>query len=493
MTTATTEQPQFNVPGPSPFPFIGRALNSTRFVRDSIGYTRQLFQTYGNLVALAQGGGTRLYSPRSSCPATVFACGPDMVRQVTTQHDVYYKYPLTGTLFRLRGKSERTKPLNHFLAGLFGVNESSHLQQRKLMMPAFHRQQLAAYAQEMIAVTNDELNHLQPGQVTEIAACMRQLTLRIATKSLFGEDMGAKGGGIGQLIQEALSLPENIELRLFQIDMPGFAWHRYLNLIARYETEMRAVIKAKQERGGDEADVLSMLVQVRDEETQVQLTEEELLGHVGVLFAAGHETSANALTWTLFLLSQHPHVMADLLDELDAVTQGEPPSLEQLQHLLLLERVIKESMRILPPVPWNGRVTAKTTELGSYVLPTGTEVLVSIYQTHHMEDLYSEPETFNPSRWETITPNSYEYNPFSAGPRMCIGAGFAMMEIKIILSMLLQRYRLQLVPQRPIDRSGIIVVSPKYGLPMMVYKQDRQFHRGVGNVRGNVREMVDLV
>lgn len=473
-------------------PLIGRTINSARFVQDSVGYTRELFQRYGNIVSLVQGGGTRLYSPQSSCPATVFACGPDMVRQVTTQHDVYYKYPLTGTLYRLQDKSERTKPLKHFLVGLFGVNENSHLQQRKLMMPAFHRQRLETYAQDMIAITADELNRLQPGQVVETAAYMRQLTLRIATKSLFGEDMGAKGGGIGQIIQTALSLPENLWLRLFQVDIPGFPWHRYLNLIARYEAEMRAVIKAKQSRGGTDADVLSMLIQVRDEETQIQLTEEELLGHVGVLFAAGHETSANALTWTLFLLSQHPQVMADLLDELETVTQGAPPSLEHLQNLPLLERVIKESMRLFPPVPWNGRVTSKPTTLNGYVLPMGTEVLVSIYQTHHMGDLYPDPETFNPNRWETITPNSYEYNPFSAGPRMCIGAGFAMMEIKIILSMLLQRYRLQFVSQQSIDRSGIIVISPKRGLPMMVHKQDREFHQGVGEVRGNVREMVNL-
>ncbi|MEP0911714.1 cytochrome P450 [Leptolyngbya sp. GB1-A1] len=491
MTPAIGERPSFNIPGPRPLPLLGSTFNSLRFARDSIGYSRQLFRDYGTLVALSRNGGTRIYSPRTHCPGTVFAYGPDLVRQVATQHDVYYKYPLTGPLYRFRNTSERTKPLQHFLAGLFGVNEDHHLQQRKLMMPAFHRQRLETYASDMITITENELNRMQPGQVHEIADWMRQLTLRIATKSLFEEDIGTDRGA-GQIIYDALHLQGSLLPQLFPLDVPGSPWWQYLNRVAQYEAKMGALIKAKQQRGGDEPDVLSMLIQVRDEESGSRLSEAELLGHVGVIFVAGHETSANALTWTLFLLSQHPQILGDLVDELDSVLHGSAPSLEQLQQLPLLERVIKESMRILPPVPWNGRVTAKPTELGGYALPEGTEVLVSIYQTHQMPDLYPDPASFNPDRWTTITPTAYEYNPFSAGPRICIGAGFAMMEIKIILAMLLQRYRLQFVPRRSIERSGVIVMAPKYGLPMIVQAQDRQFYQGVGGVRGDIREMVNL-
>ncbi|MBD2259352.1 cytochrome P450 [Pseudanabaena sp. FACHB-2040] len=492
MATAVQNQPTLTVPGPRPLPLVGRTLNSIRFAKDSVGYTRGLFQTYGNLVALAAGGGTRLYSPRDTCPATVFACGPKLVRQVTTQHEVYFKHPLTGPLYRLRDTSKRTKPLNHFLVGLFGVNADQHLQQRRLMLPAFHRQRLETYAQDMVAITEDQLKQLQLNQANEMAAWLRQLTLRIATKSLFGEDVGNQGESTGQIIQDALSQQGNLLMKVFPLDLPGLPWNRYLNLVARYEASMSHLIKAKQQSDEDASDVLSMLMQVQDEDSGAYLSEEELLGHVGVLFVAGHETSANALTWTLFLLSQHPQIMADLLDELDAVLHGEPPTIEQLSQLPLLENVIKESMRILPPVPWNGRVTAKPTELGGYELPTGTEVLVSIYQTHQMPDLYPDPASFNPRRWETIHPDAYEYNPFSAGPRLCIGAGFAMMEIKIVLAMLLQRYRLQFVPQKPIDRSGVIVLTPRHGLSLVVHRQDRQFHQGVGDVQGNVHEMVKL-
>ncbi|MEL7495611.1 MAG: cytochrome P450, partial [Cyanobacteria bacterium J06554_11] len=304
--------------------------------------------------------------------------------------------------------------------------------------------------------------------------------------------IGTEGGKTGGIIHEALRLQLNVLMKLLRWDVPGLPWHRYLNLAAQYEQGMRSLIEAKRKRGSDDPDVLSMLMQVQDEETQTGLSEEELLGHVGVLFVAGHETSANALTWTLLLLSQHPKIMADVLDELESVLQGGAPSIEQLQALPLLDRVIKESMRVLSPVPWNGRVTARETVLGGYTLPADTEVLVSISQTHHMGDLYPDPERFSPGRWETIEPNSYEYNPFSAGPRLCIGAGFAMMEMKIILATLLQRYRLEFVTQPPVDRTGVIVMSPKRGLQLRIAEQDRQFQKGVGRVRGNVREMVEL-
>ncbi|BDA68475.1 hypothetical protein RIVM261_020720 [Rivularia sp. IAM M-261] len=131
--------------------------------------------------------------------------------------------------------------------------------------------------------------------------------------------------------------------------------------------------------------------------------------------------------------------------------------------------------------------------MGGYELPVGTEVFVSIYQTHHMPEIYPEPERFNPQRWETIQPTMYEYNSFSAGSRICIGAGFAIMEIKIVLAMLLMRYRLQLITEKPINGKGLIVMAPENGMFMKVHKQDRQFNQGVGGVHGNVREMVNLM
>jgi cytochrome P450 len=414
------------------------------------------------------------------------------VRQVATQHEIYYKYPLSGRLYRRKDDSERTEPLKHFVVGLFGVNSDQHRQHRQLIMPAFHKQQIDLYRDGIVAIAQSSLDALKVGESYDIAEVMRLLTMRIATKTLFGEDIGAAGGGIGQLLQDALRIVGSPLISLLPFDVPGLPYHRFLNQIAQLDDRMREMITRKRSTGRQDQDVLAMLIQARDEAGRVGLSEDELLGHAGVIFAAGHETSSNALTWTLFLLSQHPGIAADLLDELDRVLQGAAPTVAQLAELPLLERVIKESMRILSPVPWNARVTSQPTELGGYALPAGTEVFVSIYQTHQMPELYPEPDIFKPQRWETITPSIYEYNPFSVGPRLCIGAGFAMMEIKIVLAMLLQRYRLQFLPQTKVDRIGMIVMTPKSGMWMQVHAQDSQFTQGVGGVRGNVREMVKL-
>lgn len=492
MKSAIAPKSTFDVPGPSPTPVLGSFPNLIQFLKDSVAYTRQLFHDYGNVVSLVKGGGTRLYSPYPDCPGTVFACGPEVIKQVATAPDVYYKCPLTGPLYRFRQESERTKALNHFLVGIFGANEDRHKQQRKLMMPAFHHQRLGSYLQDMVNITASELNQLEIGTVQDIANLMQQVTLRIASKSFFGEDIGSAGMSTGELLHAAMDIQGHPAMELMRFDLPGLPWHRYLNIAEQYGQAMQALISAKRARGLGEPDILSMLMQVEDEETGEKLSEEELLGHAGVIFIAGHDTSANALAWTLLLLSQHPQIAADVVDELDSVLNGSAPTLAQLKELPLLERVIKESMRVLSPVPWNGRVTAKETKLCGYHLPKGTEVLVSISQTHHLPEIFPNPESFSPSRWETINPTAYEYNPFSAGPRICIGAGFAMMEIKVILAMLLQRYRLEFVPKRPVDRTGAIVMRPKHGLWMKIHPQDRQFQEGVGKVQGNIRDMVHL-
>lgn len=493
----TTYQPdtsnsRLTVPGPRSIPLIGPAGSVFRFINDSVGYSSQLFRRYGPTVALCADGGTNLYSPQLDCPGTVLVYGPELARQAATQHEVYYKYPLSLTLYRKREDSKRAEPLKHFGVGLFGVNSDEHRQHRRLLMPAFHKKRIEAYRDDMVAITQSELDQWQVGRQLDIARALRFLTMRVATKTLFGRDSGDHDGEAGHLLQEALTVCASPLTTLLPFDLPGLPYRHFLDLIGRFDEQMRAIIAQKRASGLDEGDVLSMLLSACDEESGLQLTEDEVLGHTGVIFAAGHETSSNALIWTLLLLTQHPHVAADLLDELEGVLHGEAPTVEQLQHLPLLDHVVKESMRVLPPAPWNGRVLAQATELGGYALPAGTEVFASIYHTHHMPDLYPQPEVFDPGRWERITPSIFEYQPFSAGPRMCIGASFAIMEIKIVLAMLLQRYRLQCLPQQRVDRSGLIVITPKGGLPVIVHRQDHQFTRGVSGIRGNIREMVTL-
>lgn len=488
MITSNATYP-LRVPGPPPRPLLGRYGNLLQFGNDPIHYMGHLFQRYGPVVALVAGGGTRMLSPFPRCPGAVFAFGPDLVQQVETQHEIYHKSALTGSLYPLGDTSDRKAPLTRLLAGLFQINGDVHRTHRRLLLPAFHKRRVESYCSDMVAITQGVLDKVVAGNQYDVANLMRQITIHIVTKTLFGEDVSERNIGIGRALHRWVGM--TFWARAFPFDISPLPYHRWLNLAHAIDNDIRAVITEKRSHAVDTGDVLALLIQAHDDEG-AHLTEDDLIAHTSVIFGAGHETSANALTWTLFLLSQHPAIAADLLDELEAVLGGSAPTVDQLSRLPLLERVIKESLRILPPAALNHRIATHPTELGGHPIPAGAEVVLSIYHTHHMADLYPEPEQFNPDRWRSIEPTVFAYNAFGAGPRMCIGSAFAMMEIKIVLAMLLQRYRTELVRGAKVERHAGITMSAKHGMPMILYPQDRQFHHGVGNVHGNIREMVNL-
>jgi cytochrome P450 len=284
---------------------------------------------------------------------------------------------------------------------------------------------------------------------------------------------------------------------MLRLDLPRLPYRRFLDLSREIDERTVALLadtraRVSAAKGGDVGrDMLSMLVAARDEDGSA-LSEDEIIGHAGVIFAAGHETSTNALAWTLFLLATHPEVACDLVDELASVLRGGAPTVEELGRLPLLDAVVKESMRVLPPVPLHPRVVREDAELKGYFLPAKTEIFVSIFHIHHDAAIFDDPHRFRPERWSRIKPSPFEYNPFSAGPRMCIGAAFAMMEIKIALALLLQRFRVELLPGTTIDRRVAITMAPRQGLRMRVRRADRGFHRGPRDVRGDIRELVTL-
>ncbi len=488
--SAPVEESTFTVPGPPLVPILGPLGNLVQLTRDPLKHMGQLFKKYGPIASLAAGGRTRVFSTRPDCPGTVFVYGPELAREVEIQHAIYHKSALTGTLYPTGEVSRREQPLLEYATGLFSVNDDEHRRHRRLLAPAFHKKRIEAYLGDMVSITEEELSGWKPGEQRNIHNDMMHLTLRIATKTLFGEDL-KDNVRLGEALQDSLKLVLARGTILLPYDVPGLPYHRFLNVVKKINAGIRDIIALKSAKAKNGDDIISMLLETRDED-DTMLTESEIVGHTTVIFAAGHETSSNALTWTLFLLSQHPQLAAEVLDEVEALLHGAPPSLEQLSQLPLLEATIKESMRLIPPVPWNSRLAAAPTELGGYHLPRHTEVIVSIYHTHHMSELYERPDDFNPHRWSDIERDAFEFNPFGGGPRMCIGAPFAMMEMKIVLAMMLQRYRLQFIPGTAVNRLVGFTTSMKPGLPMIVCKQDREFDRGVGNVRGNINEMVNL-
>jgi len=476
------------VPGPRALPLLGAIPELLRFVADPIAHVGALFEKYGPIAQLVVGSPTRLVSTERKVPGTVFLFGPEYNRALLTNHADFHKCALTGPLYPEEPLTPRTRPLTRMLTGLFHANEGDHRTQRRLLMPAFHRSRIESYRDEMVAVTESLLADFRPGTTRDIRPDMMHVTLRIATTTLFGADLGELGLRIGHDLEAWHGTLRAANIVPF--DLPFAPYRHWLNLTSDIDRRMLEVIRLKRESGSEGRDMLSMLIAARDE-GGVQLSEDELIGHAGVIFAAGHETSSNALSWTLLLLAQHPRILADLCDELAGQLRGSAPSFEDLARLPLLDQVVKESLRLFPPAPLNHRITARDTELGPYAIPAGTEVLASIYHTHRIPDLYPEPNRFRPERWQAADPGPYAYNPFSAGPRMCIGATFAWFEIKIVLALLLQRFRLELVPNQRVDRYFGITLAPSPRVLMRISRPDRAYARAAP-LHGNIHEMVNL-
>ena len=469
MTTATLTHG--GVPGPHALPLIGWRVNAFRFLNDPLRYMQHTYATYGEIAGLVRGD-TR----------QIFAIGPHYNRQLLTDAGLFYSIFETITPERIK-KRRRS-------IGLLNMNGEQHKQQRRLMQPAFHKKQIETYRDDMVAIAQAALDRWRPGEVLDVAHAMQQITLRVAAKTLFGLDLSDTAEGMGLLIKRWLQTPFfSPSIALVPLDVPGTPYHRMMSTTEQLEDAMLALIARKQATTAEQSDVLAALIQARDEDG-TGMTDMELLGQTTTLLVAGHETSSNALSWTLFLLAQHPDVYAALVDEIEGTLHGAAPRVEQFRDLPLLERVVKESMRLLPPATLQSRVSTAPFALGRYEFPKGAIVTLSQYLTHRLPELYPDPLKFRPARWERIDPSVYEYMPFGAGPRMCIGASFAMMEIKLVLAMLLQRYRLSLLPGTTVDWQVKITLAPKGALPMQVTAQDRQFSKTP--VRGTIHEMVDL-
>ncbi len=496
----TSAIPISSAPGPSPMWGVGARGNILRYLRDPLVNAGRIFARYGNVASIVRapvhivnpgpGWGTGTLATATGA-GVVLATGADINREVLTQHDRYHMIALPGRLYPTgREVTEREKPIMRTMTGLFHVNGNEHRRHRRLLMPAFHKTRIDAYRDDMVRITEEMLSRYRVGEKRDVHNDMTELTLRVATKTLFGEDEGDRGIALARLMQSWLMTMFSPVMQLLRADVPGLPYHRFLNLTHAIDKETMAILRDKRARGGGGADMLSTLIAARDEDGSA-LDEDDLIGHAGVIFAAGHETSTNALAWTLLLLSQHTSIARDLEDELDAVLRGAAPTVEDLAKLPLLDAVVKESMRVLPPVPMHPRIVAEDSELAGHRLPAGSELFLSIFHMHHDPAVFSEPDLFRPRRWETIKPSVYEYNPFSAGPRMCIGASFATMEIKIVLATLLQKFRLEMPEDAKVDPRVAITMAPQGGLTMKVLRRSDAV-RAAGGVRGRVRELVRL-
>jgi cytochrome P450 len=222
------------------------------------------------------------------------------------------------------------------------------------------------------------------------------------------------------------------------------------------------------------------------------MTEDELVGQLSFLIFAGFESTIHAVAFAAYLVAQHPEVAARLYEEVHGLLKGDAPTVDQLKALPYLDAVTKECLRLLSPVPFLIRTTQEEVELGGYLLPPRTEIMLSIYHTHRMSAIYTDPNRFQPERWASIEPSTYEYLPFSVGPHMCAGWALALMEMKVLLSMFVQRFRLDVRPTDRIDRRVMATMGPRPGMFLNVHRQDKNFAASRAPVVGQLARMVEI-
>src|SRR5689334_13471750 len=312
-SSATTRLAPSEIPGPRPWPIIGWQGHLPQLLRDPAVQLRSLQQTYGDIVSLGSAAGA---------PVIVFA--PEYNHQLLSNPGLFYSFDTSDSA------SPAQLPLGsaaaRLLSGVAGMNGEKHTQHRRMLIPAFHRKRIEGLRDTVVARTADHLAGWAPGHPLDLVQEMKTLSLSIAVSALLGLDPAEEGRHVHHLLDEWTAHGLSIPVVLLQYDLPGLPYHRFMTLSERLEAEFQAVIARKRASGLDGADALSMLLEMRDQEGS-RLTDSELLGHLTTLFTAGHETTASTLTWLLFLLTQHPDVLGDLLDECDGVLHGAPPTL----------------------------------------------------------------------------------------------------------------------------------------------------------------------
>jgi cytochrome P450 len=432
---------------------------------------RRLYQAHGPIAALEEQG-----------QQLVFAFGPEYCQRVLSDARTFH-----AQFFAIRGP--RNSSQRRLTCGLLSMNGEEHKRHRRLILGPFQKTCLESYYPGLVMRADELARDWHPGQTRNVSADMTRYTLRVTSSLLFGFDRYELAYEIGELIGRWVAMNHEVGMGAF-IPNPQAAssYGDLLDLAEALETKVRMMIECRRSSGPG-YDLLSGLLQARDE--LGALTDAEVIGQTALLFGAAHLTTANTLTWTLFLLAQHPRVATELANEMARVLGGRVPTPEQLERLPLLDRVLKESMRLLPASAYSHRVSAAPVELGPLRLARGTTVLFSQAITHHLPELYPEPEHFRPERWRTIAPSPYAYFPFAAGPRMCPGAGLALVVLKVTLATLLQRNRFCVVPGAAIEaKVRFTMLNATSGMPMLVLPNAAPFTRVP--VGGNIHELVAL-
>jgi cytochrome P450 len=427
------------------------------YCHDPLGFLRNCTEQYGDIIRFRFG------------PIVFYLVNhPDYIEEVMVTKNSQF-------LRELNLKWDGGERL--FGNGLLTSTGDFWRRQRRLIQPAFHRERIATYADVMVEYTNRLLTTWQPGEIRDVHQEMINLTLVIVAKTLFDADVASEIEEINTALEALMQYyHENrgsntlLLISLFLKWLPTPDQLRFQKAIKRLDEIVYGIIHQHRTSGKDTGDLLSMLLQVQDEDG-TQMTDQQLRDEVMTLLMAGHETTANALSWIWMLLSQNPVVEAKLLEELQVVLGGQAPTMADLPQLRYTERVVMESMRLYPPAWAMGRKAVQDCEIGGYSVPAGTQVLMSQWLMHRDSRYFDNPEQFEPDRWADDLAKrlpTYAYFPFGGGSRVCIGKSLALMELTLVVATIAQKFQLTLVPEHPIVLQPSITLGPKHGIKMLL-------------------------
>ncbi len=391
---------------------------------------------------------------------------PDLIRDLlVTSHSKFFKGRALQRAKGLLGE------------GLLTSEKEFHLRQRRMIQPAFHRNRINEYAKSMIEFGEKMAGEWRDGDVRDVDKEMMRLTLWIVGKTLFNSDVKDSANEVGAAMTTIISMFNFMLFPFSEIleKLPLPPIKRLKNARKTLDDVIYKIIDERRKSGEDTGDLLSMLLMAQDEETGGAMTDEQVRNECLTLFLAGHETTANALTWTFYLLSQNPGSEKKFHAEIDEVLSGKSLTPEDYPRMKYTEQILAESMRLYPPAWTIGRLATEAHEFNGFQVAPKSLVLASPYVMHRDTRFWENADDFIPERWEKLSikeaGSRFIYFPFSKGVRSCIGESFAWMEGVLLLAILGRKWKLSLMPEQKIALNPMITLRPKYGMKMRIEKR----------------------
>lgn len=429
-------------PGPTP-----SRQEIVKFARNPLAYFMELTQ-YGEFVY------TKLANRE-----TYLVTSPALLREIMVERaDKFEKTSHTrDTTSKFLGE------------GMLNAPAVVHRRHRRTIQPVFSATWVESYAQSMVEDVRHALRTWQHGEQRDIARDMMGLTLNIVGRTIFGVPYLSTDAAFDRATWVMQQYSNDTLTRSKLVTITEQDVHEAVGV---FHHLVEQVLSQHQRTEG--RDLISMMRAARDPESGQPMSDREIRDEALTLLMAGHETTANAVAWTLYLIAKHPEVEERLRTELDGVLDGREIRVADLGNLPYLERVLKEALRVYPPAWLLGRAAIEPVEIGGYSIQPDANIIISPYVIHRNPRYFDDPETFNPDRF-LVEPTRYSYLPFGAGPRVCIGQPYALLEMAIITATLMGSYHLTLPADYVAEPEAMLTLRPKGGLPMRVTALEKAF------------------